>query len=191
VVEICTRWPFRRTTHGEKVVNTRSHTRCESYCFTLTRWSWRHHSLTPPPQPQISQMSKGAHSHLRWSIFGMTWDFLQLLAYALYSHYFPWHDMPNMRWLVTFLLFVNPTSAALQVAPLAAAVLLFVACAWITATIVAAVWSAHSFSVGDFSTVLPLKFLRATGGLTVVLFVPVVGLLVRYCVQCLRIYGGL
>lgn len=123
-------------------------------------------------------MSKGAHSHLRWSIFGMTWDFLQLLAYALYSHYFPWHDMPNMRWLVTFLLFVNPTSAALQVAPLAAAVLLFVACAWITATIVAAVWSAHSFSVGDFSTVLPLKFLRATGGLTVVLFVPVVGLLI-------------
>jgi hypothetical protein len=87
--------------------------------------------------------------------------------------------MPNMKWLITFLVFVNPTSATLQVAPLAAVVLLFIACVWITATIAAAAWSAYSFSVGDFSTVLPLKFLRATGGLTVVLFVPVAGLLVR------------
>lgn len=148
-------------------------------------------------------MNKGAHEHLKWSLFGMTWDFLQLLACecaevkasskngtsvedsicsnsadALYR-VFPWEDVPQMHWLLTLLLYVNPTNATLKVEPLAAVVLLFTSLLWIFTTIVAAVWSAYCFSIGDFSTVLPLKFLRATGGLTVVLFVPVVGLLVR------------
>ena len=28
-------------------------------------------------------MSKGAHEHFKWSVFGMVWDFAQLLAYAV------------------------------------------------------------------------------------------------------------
>ena len=36
-------------------------------------------------------MAKDSHSARAWSLFGMAFDFLQLLGYALYSgRFFPW-----------------------------------------------------------------------------------------------------
>jgi len=57
--------------------------------------------------------------------------------------------------------------------------LMFVACVWTAATVLTAIWAAWSFSVGNFSTVAPLHFLRATARLTATaLFVPFASLLI-------------
>lgn len=47
-------------------------------------------------------MAKDSHSHKSWSIFGMFFDFFQLLGYALYGgKFFPWcvsqQIMPHQR----------------------------------------------------------------------------------------------
>jgi len=81
--------------------------------------------------------------------------------------------MPAMQWLLSFLSYINPSNAADSIAAWFKLSLLFLACTWTAATIATAVWAAYSFSVGNFSTVAPLKFLRATAKLTATaLFVP-------------------
>lgn len=38
------------------------------------------------------QMAKDTSSHTKWSLFGMWFDFFQLIAYPLYSgKFFPWY----------------------------------------------------------------------------------------------------
>lgn len=125
-------------------------------------------------------MAKDGHSHKLWSVFGIFFDFFQLLGYALYGgKYFPWAKMPVMEPFLKFLNVVNVGNAADTVSPLFKLALLFVVLGWIAGTVVAVVYSAYGFSAGDFSTVLPLKFLRATARLTVVMFVPFASVLVR------------
>lgn len=50
---------------------------------------------------------------------------------------------------------------------------------WAALIVAAAAWSAYSFSIGNFTTVLPLKFLKSTARLTTTaLFVPLASLLI-------------
>lgn len=86
--------------------------------------------------------------------------------------------MSTMAPFLKFLNIVNVGYAADTVSPLFKLSLLFIVAAWIAATVVAVAYSAYGFSAGDFSTVLPLKFLRATARLTVVMFVPFASVLV-------------
>lgn len=81
--------------------------------------------------------------------------------------------MPIMKWLLAFLTVVNPSNAADAVSPIFKLTLLFGACVWVAVTVAIIIWAAYSFSIGNFSTVAPLKFLRATARLTATaLFVP-------------------
>jgi hypothetical protein len=125
-------------------------------------------------------MAKDMSGHTKWSIFGLIYDGLQLLAYALYSgKSFPWKNMKNMSWLLALLTYINPSNAADGVSPLLKVSLLLLACCWVAATVLVVIWAAYSFSVGNFSTVAPLKFLRATARLTATaLFVPFATLLI-------------
>ena len=86
--------------------------------------------------------------------------------------------MPVMSGLISVLNVVNISYAADTISPVFKLSLLFLAAAWVTAMLAAVAYSAYGFSVGNFTTVLPLKFLRATARLTVVLFVPLASLLV-------------
>lgn len=84
-------------------------------------------------------------------------------------------------WLSTQLLKnLNPSYAADGVSSTLKLVLVFFSAAWVAAIIVAAVYSAAAFSAGsEFTTVLPLKFLRATARLTAaVLFMPLSTMLI-------------
>ena len=126
---------------------------------------------------QTMAKADGAHHHAGWSLFSMAFDALQLLGYALYAgRAFPWGAMPIMAPLLRVLALVNMGSATSSTSWLAPS-LLFVSLAWIAATVAAVCYSARGFSSGDFASVLPLRFLRATARLTVVAFVPLASLL--------------
>jgi hypothetical protein len=89
--------------------------------------------------------------------------------------------MSLTSWLSTSMLKnLNPSTAADGVSATLKLVLLFFSAAWVAAIIVAAVYSALAFSAGsEFTTVLPLKFLRATARLTAaVLFMPLATMLI-------------
>ena len=87
--------------------------------------------------------------------------------------------MKVMAWLISFLGVLNPSYAADTISPIFKLTLVFGAALWVALIVVAAGWSAYSFSIGNFSTVLPLKFLRATARLTTTaLFVPLASLLI-------------
>ena len=86
--------------------------------------------------------------------------------------------MPVMTGLINVLSYLSVSNVADKVNPLFKLSLLFASAAWIAATVAAVVYSAYGFAAGNFTTVLPLKFLRATARLTVVLFVPLTSFLV-------------
>lgn len=87
--------------------------------------------------------------------------------------------MKVTAWLISFLGILNPSGAADTISPIFKLTLVFGAALWVALIVVAAGWSAYSFSIGNFSTVLPLKFLRATARLTTTaLFVPLASLLI-------------
>ena len=98
--------------------------------------------------------------------------------------------MPVVGWLISALNVVNISNTAQTINPTFKLALLFTAAGWIAATVAAVAYSAYGFSAGNFTTVLPLKFLRATARLTVVLFVPFASLLVRPARRVTCCVGG-
>ena len=54
------------------------------------------------PVPPSPQMARDSHSHKSWSVFGIVFDFFQLLGYALYGgKVFPWFVRRGWRLEVT------------------------------------------------------------------------------------------
>lgn len=87
--------------------------------------------------------------------------------------------MPVMSFLMKFFGLLNPNSTTDSVNPLFKLVLVIASSFWVACILAAAIYSAYSFSIGNFTTVFPLKFLRATARLTTaVLFIPLASLLV-------------
>lgn len=119
-------------------------------------------------------IARDPHAHTWSSIFGICFDFVQLMSYPLYSGaMFPWKSISALSPLLAFLKYCNPSNAADAIGPTFKIALLLLASLWIACTIGAVGWAAFSFARGDFSSLLPLRFLRATAKLTTTaLFVP-------------------
>ena len=87
--------------------------------------------------------------------------------------------MSSMQWIVVAISSLNPATSAFSLGAPLKLTLVFGAAVWVAAIIAAAVYCAYSFNAGTFSSVLPLRFLRASGMLTTsVLFMPLATLLI-------------
>jgi hypothetical protein len=96
------------------------------------------------------------------------------MAFALYDDaVFPWKNVSVVQFLLSGIAFINLSYWTMRFGAAFKLFSLSVVSSWIVLTVLAIVFSAHSFVLGRFRTMVPLKFLRATARLTAtVLFLP-------------------